>query len=178
LLEQTRVVELIDPTTKSWNLPLLKAVFQEDEAKIIYTIHLSPLQPNDQLIWRSTKNGMFTVRSAYYLAVEKQGQSRRESSGTSYMEKLWKMIWSLAVHNSVKMFLWKACNNILPTKDNLFKRKVVDHTTCPICERDEKTVDGNQGTALKDLVQVPIGPVTRARAKKFKDVLNGLIQEL
>jgi len=38
------------------------------------------------------------------------------------------------------MFLWKACNNILPTKDNLFKRKVVDHTTCPICERDEEIV--------------------------------------
>ena len=38
--------------------------------------------------------------------------------------------------------------------------------------------DGDQGTASKDLVQVPIGPVTRARAKKFKDVLNGLIQEL
>ena len=38
--------------------------------------------------------------------------------------------------------------------------------------------DGDQGTALKDLVQVPIRPVTRAQAKKFKDVLNGLIQEL
>jgi hypothetical protein len=38
--------------------------------------------------------------------------------------------------------------------------------------------DGDQGTASKDLVQVPIGPVMRARAKKFKDVLNGLIQEL
>jgi len=38
--------------------------------------------------------------------------------------------------------------------------------------------DGDQGTASKDLVQVPIGPVTTARAKKFKDVLNGLIQEL
>jgi hypothetical protein len=38
--------------------------------------------------------------------------------------------------------------------------------------------DGTQGTALKDLVQVPIEPVTRARAKKFKDVLNGLIQKL
>jgi hypothetical protein len=34
------------------------------------------------------------------------------------------------------------------------------------------TLDGDQGTASKDLVQVPIGPVTRARAKKFKDVLN------
>jgi len=39
-------------------------------------------------------------------------------------------------------------------------------------------LDGDQGTASKDLVQVPIGLVTRARAKKFKDVLNGLIQEL
>jgi hypothetical protein len=42
----------------------------------------------------------------------------------------------------------------------------------------EEGNDGNQGTALKYLVQVPIGPVTRAQAKKFKDVLNGLIQEL
>jgi hypothetical protein len=38
--------------------------------------------------------------------------------------------------------------------------------------------DGDQGTTSKDLIQVPIGPVTRAQAKKFKDVLNGLIQEL
>jgi hypothetical protein len=38
--------------------------------------------------------------------------------------------------------------------------------------------DGDQGTISKDLVQVPIGPVTRARAKKFKDVFNRLIQEL
>uniref|UniRef100_A0A2N9G5B2 Reverse transcriptase domain-containing protein n=1 Tax=Fagus sylvatica TaxID=28930 RepID=A0A2N9G5B2_FAGSY len=44
--------------------------------------------------------------------------------------------------------------------------------------RHRKVSDGDQGTTSKDLVQVPIGPVTRARAKKFKDVLNGLIQEL
>jgi hypothetical protein len=42
----------------------------------------------------------------------------------------------------------------------------------------EEGNDGDQGTTSKDLVQVPIEPVTRARAKKFKDVLNGLIQEL
>jgi hypothetical protein len=42
----------------------------------------------------------------------------------------------------------------------------------------EEGNDGDQGTTSKDFIQVPIGPVTRARAKKFKDVLNGLIQEL
>jgi hypothetical protein len=41
-----------------------------------------------------------------------------------------------------------------------------------------RSSDGDQGTTSKDLIQVPIGPVMRARAKKFKDVLNGLIQEL
>ena len=41
-----------------------------------------------------------------------------------------------------------------------------------------RSCDGDQGITSKDLVQVPIGSVARARAKKFKDVLNGLIQEL
>jgi predicted Zn-dependent protease len=42
----------------------------------------------------------------------------------------------------------------------------------------EEGNDGDQGTTSKDFIQVPTGPVTRVRAKKFKDVLNGLIQEL
>jgi hypothetical protein len=39
----------------------------------------------------------------------------------------------------------------------------------------EEGNDGDQDTTSKDLIQVPIRPITRARAKKFKDVL---IQEL
>jgi hypothetical protein len=42
----------------------------------------------------------------------------------------------------------------------------------------EEGNDGDQDTTSKDLVQVPIGLVTRVRAKKFKDVLSGLIQVL
>jgi hypothetical protein len=44
--------------------------------------------------------------------------------------------------------------------------------------RTHRGFDGDQGTTSKDLIQVPIGPIMRARAKKFKDVLNGLMQEL
>jgi hypothetical protein len=35
MVEQARVDKLIDPTTKSWNLTLIIAVFQEEEAQII-----------------------------------------------------------------------------------------------------------------------------------------------
>ena len=38
-------------------------------------------------------------------------------------------------------------------------------------------VDENQ-QALKDLLHVPIGPITRARSKKIKEAINGLIQEI
>ncbi|PKI61546.1 hypothetical protein CRG98_018042, partial [Punica granatum] len=41
----------------------------------------------------------------------------------------------------------------------------------------EEENDANRSTTSRDPVQVPIGPITRARAKKFKDELNGLIQE-
>ena len=38
--------------------------------------------------------------------------------------------------------------------------------------------DANQSTTPKEPIQVPIGPITRARAKKFKEALHGLIQHV
>ena len=38
-------------------------------------------------------------------------------------------------------------------------------------------VDENQ-QAFKDSLYVPVGPITKARSKKIKDALNGLIQEI
>ena len=32
--------------------------------------------------------------------------------------------------------------------------------------------------AFKDLLHVPVGPITKARSKKIKEALNGLIQEI
>jgi hypothetical protein len=43
---------------------------------------------------------------------------------------------------------------------------------------EEMGNDENQQTSLKDPLHVPIGPITRARSKKIKEELNGLIQEI
>ena len=40
-----------------------------------------------------------------------------------------------------KVFLWKACNNILPTKLNLFRKGIVPDALCPICGLHEETVE-------------------------------------
>ena len=37
-------------------------------------------------------------------------------------------------------------------------------------------IDENQQAPLKDLLHVPVRPITRARSKKIKEALKGLIQ--
>ena len=40
-----------------------------------------------------------------------------------------------------------------------------------------KKTDENKGATSRDPLHVPVGPITRARAKRFKEALNGLIQD-
>lgn len=40
----------------------------------------------------------------------------------------------------VKMFLWRVGNNILPTRKNLFNKKIVENPCCPICQNMEETI--------------------------------------
>lgn len=70
LPEDARVVDLIDQDSKVWVGCLISAIFHEEEAKVILNISLSPLQPKDRLIWLSTANWIFTVRSPYHLGME------------------------------------------------------------------------------------------------------------
>jgi hypothetical protein len=43
---------------------------------------------------------------------------------------------------------------------------------------EEKGNDENQQALLKDPLHVPVGSITRARSKKIKEALNGLIQDI
>jgi hypothetical protein len=60
-------------------------------------------------------------------------QNSGECSRASEHSKSWTSLWSLNALQIVKVFLWKACNNLLPTKENLFKKRVVKDPLCPIC---------------------------------------------
>ena len=37
--------------------------------------------------------------------------------------------------NKIKVFGWRACHNILPTRDNLVLRKIVEDDGCMLCSR-------------------------------------------
>ena len=70
-----RVSELIDLDNRCWNLHLLQQLFLPFEVEEIRSIPLSNSLPPDKLIWTGTSNGLFTVQSAYKLAMESPGGS-------------------------------------------------------------------------------------------------------
>ncbi|GLT77762.1 hypothetical protein SLA2020_493220 [Shorea laevis] len=100
---------------------------------------LSPSGQPDRLIWKHNANGIFTVRSAYHLAVEQSQRLIGESSAGPQLNLVWQKIWQLRVPGGVKTFLWRMCNNSLPTKVNLHQRKVTSDSLCPLCEIHPET---------------------------------------
>ena len=43
------------------------------------------------------------------------------------------------IPNKVKVFAWRACNDILPTKMNLVNQRIIADASCPICTRFPET---------------------------------------
>ncbi|KAJ0075170.1 hypothetical protein Patl1_34400 [Pistacia atlantica] len=137
---EAKVATLIDPQSKSWKLDLLKDLFSESEVDIICRIPISIFNRPDKIVWRCAKNGLFSVKSAYHLQVESQISSRGQSSSAANDNKKWKKLWKLPITNAEKLFLWKACQDILPTKCNLVKKRVIEESFCTFCCLEEEDV--------------------------------------
>jgi len=138
--EYAKVVELIDPDTKGWNVPLLKNIFWMEEAMLISQIPLSRYRQPDVLYWRGTTTSNFTVKSAYHL--EKEHIERHKVGVSTCYEPsdFWKLLWDMKVQKSIKMFLWKACKDIFPAKVNLQKRGIDLDPLCIFCKMERETI--------------------------------------
>jgi hypothetical protein len=91
------------------------------------------------LVWSCTKNGEFTVRSAYHLAKDKFEVDRGSCSNRDSNRTLWKAIWSIKAPRAAKIFLWKACSDIIPTKEKLYNKKITLDPLFPICNLEIET---------------------------------------
>ena len=131
---------LIDDSTKWWNYELIREIFPEDEARQICSMVLSPLGQKDKIVWVGTKKGIFTVRNAYHMVKESALAGEGECSTKGIKERMWKVLWKLNCPRVVHLFLWKACNNILPTKANLSKQGVTQDDKYPICNLETESI--------------------------------------
>uniref|UniRef100_A0A7N2MJC6 Reverse transcriptase zinc-binding domain-containing protein n=1 Tax=Quercus lobata TaxID=97700 RepID=A0A7N2MJC6_QUELO len=47
------------------------------------------------------------------------------ASDDSKQRRFWKLLWKINTPHKVRHFAWRACKDILPTKENLVRRKVL-----------------------------------------------------
>ena len=141
LPEDSTVDALIFPNTRLWNAPLIDTIFDAPEAAIIKNISLSRRGSLDTIIWTATKTGVYSVQSAYHLLMKVRQESvGGESSRNFRLNQLWKEIWNAPVQQKIKLFIWKACKNILPTKLNLFQKKACNSMSYDLCDDETKSV--------------------------------------
>jgi ribonuclease HI len=105
-------------------------------------IQLGRLGASDFQAWNYTKSGMFSVKSAYHLAVQrkkfKQGLVGGSGSCENHRGRL--AIWAAHVPGKVRVHVWRLVENGLAVGTELSRRKIKDGIVCLACGRTEDLV--------------------------------------
>ncbi|XP_042962496.1 uncharacterized protein LOC122296768 [Carya illinoinensis] len=133
------VSDLIDPTLRVWKDSLLEELFSPQEREAIKAIPISPVDREDRMVWLHSSNGQFSVKSGYHLHRAMEVNVEGESSCMARDQQAWKAVWKFKTSPAVKMFIWRACSEALPTLANLKRRRVVEDNLCFICKQAPET---------------------------------------
>ncbi|KAL5556875.1 hypothetical protein UlMin_039111 [Ulmus minor] len=136
----------------SWDSSLIRESFHEDEAEAILSLPLPKRTTPDTLRWHYDKSGHYTVRSGYWLANNCRSVP---SSSTSSLNSWWKRFWRLRVPSKIRIFIWKAFYNWIPSSVNLANHGVPTQKRCLICnEADDTTLHALWGCKALDSLKV------------------------
>ena len=138
-----RVSELIDQSTRQWDMVKLNEYFLPLDVEVIKSIPISTRMQSDFWAWHYDKRGLFSVRSAYRMISSTKQRREAWLEGTAAnsdvkgREKSWTSLWKIKAPAKVKMFLWRLAKQSLPTSDVLHHRHILASSTCGICGADD-----------------------------------------
>lgn len=136
----SKVSELIDPSSDEWDEQLIRDNFWHIDAKRILQIPLFHQVTEDFVAWQLTRNGIFSVRPAYYKQWEETyfgDNSAAGGYGGSAPHPVWRKLWNLKLVEKIKIFVWRCLHNAIPCFSVLANRHVGNVSECPICRGAE-----------------------------------------
>ncbi|XP_024038343.1 uncharacterized protein LOC112097373 [Citrus clementina] len=131
------VAELINED-HTWNEGLIHRHFTKIDAEAIVRILLPRRPMKDEVIWHYDKKGQYSVKSGYQIALNLKFPAKPTSSATT--ENQWNAIWLLTLPEKIRIFAWRAAKNLLPSAENLWKRKVLQEPLCQFCNKKLETI--------------------------------------
>ena len=135
----TKVADLLLPDGRSWNRDRVREMFTPDDASDILQIVVGGLGADDYQDWNFTKNGIFSVRSAYHLkmAMLRSRSGRPESSSSVNKHKAYMALWGTNAPGKAKIHLWRLISNGLAVGSELHRRRIKPGVFCVACGREE-----------------------------------------
>ncbi|KAH9799959.1 reverse transcriptase domain-containing protein [Citrus sinensis] len=131
------VSELID-SNQNWNVIKVFQHFIKEDAELITSIPLPRRPKPDQIMWHYDKQGNYTVKSGYRIAQQIKFQDSPSCSITD--PSIWKAIWTCLLPEKIKIFMWRAVRNLLPSAENLWSKKVISDPTCQLCKKTMESI--------------------------------------
>jgi len=134
----------MDFETEQWNESLLHNLFDKQTTQEILAIPINRQITTDELIWTGSKDRSFTVKSGYNMLREQATAyfaMENPSSSHHTPRKLWNALWKMQTSPKVMIFIWNVCQNAIPSKENLWKRKILPDPICDLCCESMETVE-------------------------------------
>ncbi|KAA3470487.1 reverse transcriptase [Gossypium australe] len=133
-----KVADLINCQTREWNREVVEYTFGADEADKILRIPLAKYPHDDLLAWRGEPTGVFSVKSSYKLL--QSFDPNTYAIQLSYID-FYKKMWCIDLPTKLKINMWKASWNYLPTRVNLLHKKLTTDASCPRCGLETETLN-------------------------------------
>lgn len=118
------VKDLLIHNEARWNGTLVDSTFNTRDVDLIKGIPISYGSQEDCCYWRFTPTGCYTVKSAYRMGIG--ALNVPEST-------IWKKLWLLEVPPKFRFFCWQILTQILPLRQELNRRHIVESDTCSRC---------------------------------------------
>lgn len=101
-------------------------------------IPLCGIQGSDILVWHFHPSGEFTVRSGYHLAqnIDEEGSNGLQCG----LAKVLKKVWNSKIPPRIKIHIWRMLFDALPTRINLFIRRVIQNQQCSFCQNHNEDI--------------------------------------
>ncbi|CAN1769951.1 Putative ribonuclease H protein At1g65750 [Linum perenne] len=127
-LEDLVVSDLMIPGLLEWDEEHVSMIFNDKDATVILNTPLPRYRSSDKLVWHFSKDGRYTVRSAYRLYMERILNQTHLMAGGN-----WSVVWALKIPPKVKHFVWRLGRNTISTKEALHHRHVFVNGGCGCC---------------------------------------------
>lgn len=136
-LSNVPVSSFMNADRNSWNIMKLEAEVVPEDIDKILAIKLCSKAELDLLGWSYNEDGIYTVKSGYWLSTHLPDY---DNGLPIYGDvNIKQRMWKTELPPKIKHFLWKLLSKALPTGSNLKRRHVTRDSLCKRCYLEEET---------------------------------------